>query len=80
MSAMRRAFSDAFTFGRSSNVRTQSKVAKRLAECLPAADWPVYDDNGDLKAFHGWHVFGSETARTHFISMQDNDASIQNGC
>lgn len=74
MSAMRRAFSDAFTFTRSSSSpKTHSKVEKRLGLCLPAVDWPVYDDNGDIKAFNGWHVFGSETSRTHFISRSQSD-------
>lgn len=68
MSGIRRAFGDAFIFGRSANVKANCRVEKRLAECLPAADWPVYDENGDLKAFNGWHVFGSLTARNHFIS------------
>ena len=68
---MRRAFSDTF---RSSTVKTRSKVEKRLSECLPAVDWPVYNDDGNLKEFKGWHVFGSETARNHFISAYNKCA------
>lgn len=64
---MRRAFSDVL-FGRTSS-KAHCKIEKKLAACLPAADWPVYDENGDLKAFNGWHVFGSDTARAHFISV-----------
>lgn len=68
MSVMRRAFNDAFAFGWASNIKATSKVEKKFANCLPAVDWPVYDENGDLRGVKGWHVFGSETARLHFIS------------
>lgn len=45
-----------------------SKPEKRLSECLPPADKAVTDSQGQVKDYQGWHVFGSEFARTQFIS------------
>ena len=45
-----------------------SKPEKRISECLPPADRPVTDRDGQLKHYNGWHVFASEFARNNFIS------------